>query len=71
MSDSEKIASKKESNNFTGITGISLEKEMKNTEKEFKSMKEKLQKEELEKLFAEPHRNDEAIVSLVRKHFEL
>jgi len=28
-------------------------------------------KEELEKLFAEPHRNDEAIISLVRKHFEI
>ena len=28
-------------------------------------------KEELEKLFADPHRDDEAIIQLVRKHFEL
>ena len=42
MSDSEKIASKKESNNFTGITGISLEKEMKNSSKDLDKVKEDL-----------------------------
>tara|TARA_R110002020_G_scaffold164945_2_gene352109 strand:+ start:91 stop:216 length:126 start_codon:yes stop_codon:yes gene_type:complete len=40
------------------------------------SLKEKkksgdLFKDELAMLFAEPHRNDEAIIQLIRKHFDL
>jgi hypothetical protein len=37
----------------------------------FKEKKKDSFKDELEKLFAEPHRNDEAIIQLVRKHFEI